>query len=298
MKKEYHFTITRTDRMYLIVFVIILMGWELVKFGIPHTDYRSIKEVGSPEPNGLLRDTTKQSLLSRIAPIQQQQQITETLEYQGEIEIIQPVWITEASETDFIRMGLSSRVAKNVVKYQAAGGHIDDLDDLMKIYGMDSSQWKRAAPFLLFPKKENHFGFKKSKNENPWIPLDLNSASLDQLDSLPGIGLVLAERIIKYRDALGGFYAVDQLQEIYGLPPETLDRIKTRLSVQLPHASFHVNQVDFNTIAHPYISRKMSRIVGSYRQQHGPFVTISDLRKAYPPDTTWCDRLIPYIKFE
>ncbi|HET6911664.1 MAG TPA: ComEA family DNA-binding protein [Mycobacteriales bacterium] len=48
-------------------------------------------------------------------------------------------------------------------------------------------------------------------------PVDLNSATVDQLDALPGVGPVLAQRIIDWRQQHGGFRSVDDLQQVPGI---------------------------------------------------------------------------------
>lgn len=57
-------------------------------------------------------------------------------------------------------------------------------------------------------------------------PVNLNTASLAQLDTLPGVGPVMAQRILDWRTAHGGFTAVDQLREIEGIGDKTFDRLK------------------------------------------------------------------------
>ncbi|MFD9459641.1 helix-hairpin-helix domain-containing protein [Streptomyces sp. NPDC060027] len=51
----------------------------------------------------------------------------------------------------------------------------------------------------------------------PSAPISLNSATVDQLDSLPGVGPVLARHIIDYRTTHGGFRSVDELREVNGI---------------------------------------------------------------------------------
>jgi competence protein ComEA len=51
----------------------------------------------------------------------------------------------------------------------------------------------------------------------PGTPLDLNTATSDQLDDLPGVGPVLAQRIVAYRTQHGGFRSVEQLQDVSGI---------------------------------------------------------------------------------
>ncbi|WP_345572547.1 ComEA family DNA-binding protein [Nonomuraea rosea] len=61
--------------------------------------------------------------------------------------------------------------------------------------------------------------------------LDLNSATTDQLEQLPGVGEVLAARIAEFRDSHGGFTAVDQLREVSGIGPRKFDEIKSKVRV-------------------------------------------------------------------
>ena len=61
--------------------------------------------------------------------------------------------------------------------------------------------------------------------------MDVNSADTTALIDLPGIGSKLALRIINFREKLGGFYAIEQLKETYGLPDPAFFPI---LKYQLP----------------------------------------------------------------
>ena len=58
-------------------------------------------------------------------------------------------------------------------------------------------------------------------------PVSLSSATADQLDALPGIGPVLARRIVDWREAHGGFTSLSQLQQVPGVGPRTYERLKT-----------------------------------------------------------------------
>jgi competence ComEA-like helix-hairpin-helix protein len=62
-------------------------------------------------------------------------------------------------------------------------------------------------------------------------PIDVNRANLEELTRLPGIGDVLARRIIAYRDSIGGFRTVDQLEEVRGIGPAMLRRLETRIRI-------------------------------------------------------------------
>ena len=62
-------------------------------------------------------------------------------------------------------------------------------------------------------------------------PVDLNTADAQMLDELPGIGEVLAQRILSYREEHGRFEQVEELLEISGIGPKTLEGLRERVTV-------------------------------------------------------------------
>lgn len=303
MKHEYHFTISRIDRISLIAFVVFLLGWELIKHALPEAVSLDIKS-DIPEST----DT-----LSRVEPLYAD--VRDKKKYAAELSEDEdasipnddvkdepaPVNIMEATWQDLRRIGFSAKAASNIEKYIAAGGVLRNEKDVLKIYGMDTSQWEGVSPYIIFPDTENDVARTSEDSEHKpaeAVILDLNTASVTDLESLPGIGMVLAERIIKYRTSLGGFFTVDQIKECYGLPPETFEKIKPRLTIIQPATTISINETDFTSFNHPYLNKKMIRLLQAYKKQHGPFQNASDLRKVYPPDSSWCEKLLPYIEFK
>jgi len=61
---------------------------------------------------------------------------------------------------------------------------------------------------------------------SPSAPLDLNTATLEQLESLPGIGPVTAQKILDYRQAHGAFHSVNELQGVPGIGPAHMAQLK------------------------------------------------------------------------
>lgn len=62
-------------------------------------------------------------------------------------------------------------------------------------------------------------------------PVDLNSADAERLEQLPGIGPVLAERIIAYRNANGPFQSIDELENVSGIGPKKLAVLRERVTI-------------------------------------------------------------------
>lgn len=59
--------------------------------------------------------------------------------------------------------------------------------------------------------------------------LDLNRATTEELDALPGIGPVLARRIVEHRERHGAFRSLEELRAVRGVGPRLLDRLRPRL---------------------------------------------------------------------
>jgi competence protein ComEA len=66
--------------------------------------------------------------------------------------------------------------------------------------------------------------------------LDLNRASADELEALPGVGAVLAQRVIAFRTSAGGFRTIEDLREVKGIGSKKFDRIKSLVTVSAPRS--------------------------------------------------------------
>ena len=63
-------------------------------------------------------------------------------------------------------------------------------------------------------------------------PTDLNRASVAELDRLPGIGPVLARRIVEHRERHGAFRAPEELLAVPGIGPRLFERLRTHVAVE------------------------------------------------------------------
>jgi competence protein ComEA len=61
--------------------------------------------------------------------------------------------------------------------------------------------------------------------------IDLNSASLAELETLDGVGPAIAQKIVAWREANGGFRTIDDLAQVSGIGPKKLEAIRPRVAV-------------------------------------------------------------------
>jgi competence protein ComEA len=68
----------------------------------------------------------------------------------------------------------------------------------------------------------------------PADKIDLNSATVEQLDSLPGVGPTLAGRIVEYREEAGRFGTIEELLNVKGIGEKNFQKIEPLLKVTRP----------------------------------------------------------------
>ena len=132
------------------------------------------------------------------------------------------------------------------------------------------------------------------------LRLPFSEADSVVLQIVPGIGALTAGRIIKHRESLGGFILIAQLNEVYGLKPETIPIIWEYFDFD----TVAPRQLDINTVPledlakHPYISYQEAKVLVAYRLQHGPYLKLDDLLKIKIFKADWVNKIGPYLDFE
>jgi DNA uptake protein ComE-like DNA-binding protein len=138
----------------------------------------------------------------------------------------------------------------------------------------------------------------KRNLDRPLQSFDINTASEAQLSAIKGIGQVLASRIVKFRNKLGGFINQAQYREVYGLSPEVVARLKqyTYIGADFQAAKLDINTADVPKMAaHPYLTYQQAQSIVRYRAQHGPFPTVAALGALVLIDEVTLEKLSPYL---
>ena len=215
----------------------------------------------------------------------------------------------QITQEQFQQLGLKEFIAKRIINYRAKGGHFKKKEDILKIYDFPKKLYVELEPYIQIKKNENQKLLSEFENKNQekkfekkaiqkLTNFDLNTADTTKLKLINGIGTGYAKRIVKYRDALGGFYDSNQVREVYGLPPATSDELLKYAFIKAVVKKINVNSATINDLdKHPYISYKLASLIVNYRTQHGNFKSVEDLNHIKALDKDILSKFAPYLEF-
>ena len=185
------------------------------------------------------------------------------------------------SGEDLLRLGFSPKICRIILNYRARGGRFDTPEDLQKIYGITQAQYKEIASFIRISPTSSTSGTSTySVTGEDEGRLEINQADSSMFEKLPGIGPVLARRIIRYRTMLGGFYSTYQIREVYGISDSLYYQIRNRLAADTSAlVKINLNTATEKELAHhPYIGKFSASGIILYRSKVSGIKNISELK--------------------
>jgi competence protein ComEA len=221
--------------------------------------------------------------------------------------------------------GVPHFVAARMVKYGQAAGGFKAKAQVKKMYGLDDSVYQRLAPFMQLPDEAPKRDYaanrpgpdgkfppfaagdaaatKFPRKPRNLQPFDLNQADTTQLMQIRGIGAGRAKWVVKYRNQLGGYVREDQLDEVFVLrdAPDLRDSLKkyTFVAPGFAPKAVNLNTATFDELyLQPYIGKPRARLIVAYRQQHGPFKSVEDLKQIPILKPADIEKMRPYVRFE
>jgi competence protein ComEA len=205
------------------------------------------------------------------------------------------------SEDSLLLLGFPQHLATRMVRYRSAGGRFAGPESLMRIYGMDSALARRLGPWV---ESDAIAGTERSTRPGivSAIPerLDLNQVDFGVLNALLGQNRQVVNRVLRFREALGGFISPEQLAEVYDMDSVSLALLLPRVFV---HPDFVPEKININTAsagelaAHPYISRDLAEAILTYRSVNGNIRDRVELSAFRVLTAEKLDRLQPYLEF-
>ena len=174
------------------------------------------------------------------------------------------------SEKDWMNLGLSIKQAKVVMKFTERGVYSNE--DVQRIFVIPPQLYDLIKDSLVFSKrfeaaeKQPYANFEKKIQS-----VELNTASKQDLIDLPGIGEYLADKIISYRERLGGFIQKEQLLEIKKIDIELYSKLEQHLIIDAGIIiKMNINLSDAEVFkSHPYMNWNIANSIVKMRIQIG-----------------------------
>ncbi len=277
---------TTGERVGTLVLLFIVMGLLTMRW---FTNDNSLKELLELPQWQVWKASASATVETKDEPIYHQQELQEK---KRELFVFDPNTISAA---EWMKLGLSKGQASSVMRFREKGGQFKVRDDVKKLFVVTPELYEEWKPFIALPdelpKKESVVVSTAPKL------VDINRSDSTDLVKLPGIGPVLAKRMIAYREKLGGYSNKQQLLEVYGIEQDAWTGFENRISVdtnRITKISINTAQVsDFKR--HPYFTPAVAQGIVNYRKQHGPFTTIAGIKGCLLVNEELYRKIVPYL---
>lgn len=203
-------------------------------------------------------------------------------------------------DADWKKLGLTDKQIHTIKNYEAKGGKFRTKEDVKKMYCISEKLYLSLEPYIQIPHpspllKERE---KVIAHESD-SPIEINSADSAQLEGLNGIGAFYAKTIIKYRNSLGGFVSKEQLMEVWKLDQEKFDKIKDQVTVDNSAIKkININTCSASDLKHPYLKWNAVNAIVNYRDKHGKYKTVEEIKKTDLVDDETFRKIAPYLIVE
>ena len=130
--------------------------------------------------------------------------------------------------------------------------------------------------------------------------IELNTCDTNQLVKIPGIGTSFAKRITSYRNILGGYYRLQQLQEVYGMYEELYEKMAPYLRIDTGLIQpILVNSASLDKLkSHPYLNFYQAKAIIEIRKKKGKINSMNELMLLEEFPESDMERLRHYLSFE
>lgn len=308
-----YFSFSRRERIGVIALALLIIAVAFLPGLLPGPELPALSSQDSlwiAEMDRLASQPSRDSLESRDRTT-----FTDFQYDRREVPRKQDIWPGELfpfdpntlDEKGWRRLGIPERTIRTIRNFQARGGRFRKPEDLARIYGLPPSTFSRLEPFVRIPQQQKEppreqgqqrgaFDRKPAKID----PVDINAADTSAFIALPGIGSKLAARIVAFREKLGGFHSIGQLAEVYGIADSVYEKLKPYLQMGTAGTrKISLNKAGLEELkAHPYIRYQLAQAIIHYREEHGPFGQLEDLRKVMAVTEEVYRRVLPYLSLE
>lgn len=271
IRSYFKFSPSQRKGVFLLFGIIVVL--QLSYF---FADFSSVA-TASPEKEKWL------SLQSQIDSMKQ-----EKFNYVPKIYPFNPNFITDYKG---YKLGMSVREIDRLLVFRKENKYVNSSKEFQAVTKVSDSLLSEISPYFKFPdwvnKKKEFQEYKKypnvafAKKEKIFV-IDINQATQEDLIKIYGIGEVIALRILKHKERLGGFVSMEQMTDVWGLSPEVIENLNSHFKIlALPD----VKKIDINNASikelsqFPYFNYQLAKQIVTFRSMNGDIKNIEDLTK-------------------
>lgn len=281
-----YLTFTRKERTAVLVLLVLITGLMVAPlFYSP--------ELAPPRDTRLLQRyldsaQTGKDVKFMAADADAETAETEIVKSPGSLFFFDPNTLHPA---DWLRLGIPEKTVHTIVNFRNKGGQFRLPEDLRKIWGLRKTDADRLVPYIRIKPQTNDayasrfpLPAREKKLVEKKLIIDVNTATAEEWETLPGIGKVLASRLIKYREKLGEFTSLEQVKKTYGISDSVFTQIQPMLRLE-PGKVLGNRFLDLNTATVSQLTtiagipEAIAKAIVVYRKEYGPFQQITDLKK-------------------
>jgi competence ComEA-like helix-hairpin-helix protein len=187
----------------------------------------------------------------------------------------------DADKDDFINLGFSEKQAESIVKYRDKGAVFKSKQDFKKVFVVSDEMYAHLETWISLPDEDIADNKTTTSATQENIIVELNTADTTSLKQIKHIGSHFAKRIVEYRQKLGGFHSVEQLLDINGINEEIYSKIAPYFVVDKGKIiKLDLNKSSFKDFTrHPYFEYYIVKSLFEYKDKHGVFASVNDIRE-------------------
>ncbi|MCF8322663.1 MAG: helix-hairpin-helix domain-containing protein [Flavobacterium sp.] len=286
-----YFQFTKNQRTGVFCLLVLIVVFQVIYCFI---DFNFVIPKSTEKENWL-------SLQHKINSIKQ-----EKLEFVPKIYPFNPNFITDFKG---YKLGMSVAEIDRLLAFRKQNKYVNSSKEFQAVTKISDSLLAVISPYFKFPdwvKNKKEFVDYKNYSKTTFakkekiVILDINQATKEDLIKIYGIGEATSLRILKFKEGLGGFVSMDQMNDVWGLSLEVIENLNSHFKVS---AQPTVNKIDINNASikelaqFPYFNYQIAKQIVTFRSMNGDFKNKDDLTKIKGLSIDKATIIALYLKF-
>lgn len=150
----------------------------------------------------------------------------------------QKLWIdiNTASKSELMRLnGIGQAKAESIIQYRQTNGKFNNIDEIKNVKGIGNSIFSKISSYIYVENptytSTDSPTQSSDSNNSKTNKININTADINELIKITGVGQVIAQRIIDYRNENGSFKTIDDIIKVKGIGEKTFQKMKEQITI-------------------------------------------------------------------